>query len=287
MQGRVSLKTQPAQPAQRTSTTGPNICRFCQEPERCGTEGELIVPCDCKGGLRHVHRACLRKHQYSAARTTAGIIGALVCNVCRQRFFVGYPSPSEEAQAKCDAVLRQLRPGSLLVAHPAKQTSSRGAFARAVILLVAERHKGARANGASACRLLDNQGGDRMLIGYALEGGRWNPPALASPEPVLAMTLPGGPVKDERALLHTITSLSGATAVPLLGENASTPKLMISPASAAKTVMSHAQQLATKKRPVLLLAVDGAAMWTNEQLVRECVAGSGVWCQPGQGTSGA
>ena len=32
-------------------------------------EGELIVPCNCQGFLRYVHLACLRKHQYAAARS--------------------------------------------------------------------------------------------------------------------------------------------------------------------------------------------------------------------------
>ena len=37
------------------------------------------------------------------------------------------PAASEAAQAACDGMLRMLRPGALLIAHPKKQTSSGGA----------------------------------------------------------------------------------------------------------------------------------------------------------------
>lgn len=36
-------------------------CRYCRTPE-----GELVSPCDCKGGNKWVHLECLGKWQYQA-----------------------------------------------------------------------------------------------------------------------------------------------------------------------------------------------------------------------------
>ena len=175
------------------------VCRFCQEPERLGTpEGELLVPCDCQGGMRYVHLACLRKHQYSTARRGGR---PDVCNVCKSRFFVGFPSVSEAAQAQCDALIQRLRPGYLLVAHPDKQTSSGGAWTKTVILLAARRSRETVAPGSPSWRQLDQQGGEYLHVGYVLAGGQWHPPPPQHHMRVPIYTvsvrecrLPGGPV---------------------------------------------------------------------------------------------
>ncbi len=147
---------EPASPPQ-TDTPTSRLCRFCQEPERSDSaDGELITPCSCQGGLRYVHLKCLRKHQYAAARA-AGVVAAHFCNVCKSQYFVGFPSVPPDVQAKCDALLQQLRPGSLLVAHADKQTSSGGAWARTVILLASRRSKESVERGSTSWRLLDTR----------------------------------------------------------------------------------------------------------------------------------
>ena len=135
------------------------------------------------------------------------------CEVCKARYFVGYPQASEAAQAACDAMIQQLRPGSLLIAHPSKQTSSGGAWARTVILLLERRRKDEVDKSSTSYRLLDQQGGDCCLIGVVLTGGEWNPPTIAPPRhpayasSVKELRLPGGPVKSEKCVLHNLTNL--------------------------------------------------------------------------------
>ena len=95
-QARLHRRSQQQPPIPADTSTAPRVCRYCDQPERLGSpEGELIVPCHCQGNLRYVHLACLRKHQYAAARKGGG----MHCEVCKARYFVGYPQASEAAQA--------------------------------------------------------------------------------------------------------------------------------------------------------------------------------------------
>ena len=272
------------------------VCRYCQLPERPGSaEGELIVPCNCQGFLRYVHLACLRQHQYAAARKGGGTH----CEVCHARYFVGFPSVSEAAQAKCDALIQQLKPGALLVAHPEKQTSSGGAFSKTVILLTHQRRKEDVDKHSTTYRLLDQQGGQSVLIGYVLNGGAWHPPAANhSRYPMHTIgvrehRLPGGPVKAERSIITSVQNLSGALPIPLLGEpgrgltahlreppppsqaSAGKPPLYLVPdPAAASQVISAANRSHSASNPALVLHCEGAAVWTDEQIVRETIAGS-------------
>ena len=101
------------------------------------------------------------------------MVAAHFCNVCKSQYFVGFPSVPPDVQAKCDVLLQQLRPGSLLVAHADKQTSSGGAWARTVILLACRRSKESVERGSTSWRLLDNQGGEYVHVGVVLCGGKW------------------------------------------------------------------------------------------------------------------
>ena len=239
------------------------------------------------------------------------------CEVCHARYFVGFPSVSEAAQVKCDGLIQQLKPGSLLVAHPNKQTSSGGAWSRTVILLVDRRYKDEIDTHSSSFRLLDHQGGSSILIGYVLTGGEWNPPQQGQsrlPLHTLGVRehrLPGGPVKAWKAVVTNVANVRGARPIPLLGEpnrgmpassappngalsgcnslyaasssgSASTsggahphPHLFfVTDAASAAMVSTVANRMHSPNNPALVLHCEGAAVWTDEQIVRETIAGS-------------
>lgn len=180
-QQRSPTRSRPTPPPPTDNSSAPRVCRYCGLPELPGSaEGELIVPCHCQGNLRYVHLSCLRKHQYAAARKGGGTH----CEICHARYFVGFPAASEKVQAKCDRLLQLLRPGTLLVAHPSKQTSSGGAWARTVILLVAERRKEHVDRTSSTYRLLDQQGGDCVHPTGRNPGGTARNPGLGAPRKV-------------------------------------------------------------------------------------------------------
>eukprot|EP00820_Chromera_velia_P028378 Cvel_11634.t1-p1 / transcript=Cvel_11634.t1 / gene=Cvel_11634 / organism=Chromera_velia_CCMP2878 / gene_product=E3 ubiquitin-protein ligase MARCH7, putative / transcript_product=E3 ubiquitin-protein ligase MARCH7, putative / location=Cvel_scaffold737:888-1744(-) / protein_length=58 / sequence_SO=supercontig / SO=protein_coding / is_pseudo=false len=53
---------------------GPPICRVCQDGD-----GELIVPCDCKGSVKYVHRQCLDKWRSSGVNP----MSLTRCEICK------------------------------------------------------------------------------------------------------------------------------------------------------------------------------------------------------------
>ncbi|KAI8468936.1 MAG: hypothetical protein J3K34DRAFT_291838 [Monoraphidium minutum] len=67
-------------------------CRICFEDCK---PSEVISPCKCKGTLRYVHPACLRKWQANVLKLgNANDERAYTCGVCRTRYTVGPPQPN-------------------------------------------------------------------------------------------------------------------------------------------------------------------------------------------------
>ena len=265
------------------------LCRYCQQPERKDVaEGELIAPCRCSGDLKWVHLSCLRRHQQQAARRSpAGLIAAMLCEVCGDPYFVGHPSVQAEDKAASQAVLNQLRPGTLLVRRRSNGPLDR--WAKSVILLAAKKPRSDAPQGSPAQRILDNQGGESLLIGFVLTAEKqtmWHvPPPQAQPQmppqmraqqqPPTPQRLPGGPVKDFGALLHTVPSIKGAVPVPLNGEATANKQrlLYLSPASATQSAVREVQR-SSAGRTALLYECNGAAVWTDTQIEKEVVGGS-------------
>ena len=215
------------------------------------------------------------------------------------------------------------------MAHPDKQTSSGGAWARSVILLASRRVKEEVDRNSSSYRLLDQQGGQSLLVGFVLSGGEWHPPPPSNwRQPAYTMTLrerriPGGPVKAEKALLTNEAGARGAEPVPLLGEpnmgldrasagmspapkagggahggatsmyaasqpagapsggrgrssEGQPPLFLVRDAAAIAQVASAATRMYSPSNVVLMLHCDGAAVWTDEQIVREVRQHGGV-----------
>lgn len=58
-------------------------CRICYEAYQT-TRNPLIVPCDCKGSLQHIHRRCLLR--WALTHETSP---ETVCHLCSQRYRIG------------------------------------------------------------------------------------------------------------------------------------------------------------------------------------------------------
>ena len=127
-----------------------------------------------------------------------------------------------------------------------------------------------------------------------LTGGEWQPALLNHRFPTYTQSvreqrLPGGPVKAERSVVHNVLNIQSGVPIPLLGDPRPSPvaagpppqqqgppplSLMLSPQASLPQITMAANRLHSPNNPAIVLVAEGAAAWTDEQIVREVIAGS-------------
>jgi len=66
-------------------------CRLCQDDERAK---DLIVPCNCSGSIKYIHRDCLQKWLNYSLRTGKGTNESTSCTVCGEPYRIIVSRPS-------------------------------------------------------------------------------------------------------------------------------------------------------------------------------------------------
>ena len=99
------------------------LCRYCFDGEEYG---ELLSPCDCKGGQKYVHLECLRRWQRMILVSQPTHPAFYKddarhhdCNVCKAQFTCPPPTRHELMQSFTGAEIAALiTEGCVIAAHP-------------------------------------------------------------------------------------------------------------------------------------------------------------------------